>query len=235
MTLSNSVRAVLSRWYITVPGLLLSLAIAGITFTLIPPQYTSSGIAVLVQPKQPGLNPSNPLLNFNPSLNTTALIMVQALNTPEAASELGLTPGKESLTVKNVDSATVNGGSGGPFIYVTAQSSIPAKSADIVANVLDRARQDLTDRQSHLHVSPQSDIRLESVVDATVPKAMPGVPLAVSGVALILGLIVTIFVACAWDRWIVARVMRRSGVYASRAVDAVDKKWSPVRPLMPPP
>jgi capsular polysaccharide biosynthesis protein len=215
VTLPNLVRAVVRRWYITVPGLLLSLAIAGITFTLIPPQYTSSGVAVLVQPKEPGSNTYNPLLNFNSSLNTTALIMQQALNAPEAAIELGLTPGEDSFTVKNIDS--VGGGSGQPFISVAAQSSIPAKSAEIVTNVLDRARGELVARQSGLHVSSQNVIRLDNVVDATAPKVVPGVPLAVAGVALILGLAVTIFAACALDRWIVARVMRRrSAVHASR-------------------
>lgn len=214
MTLSNSIRAVVRRWYITVPGLLLSLVIAGIAFTLIPPQYTSSGIAVLVQPKEPGSKTYNPLLNFNSSLNTTALIMQQALNTPEAAIELGLTPGEDSFTVKNIDS----GGSGQPFIDVTAQSSIAAKSADIVANVLDRARDQLADRQSGLHVSSQNVIRLENVVAATTPKVVPGVPLAVAGVALMLGLTITIFAAVALDRWIAARVMRRrSAMHASRA------------------
>jgi hypothetical protein len=192
--------------------------IAGITFTLIPPQYTSSGIAVLVQPKQPGVHTYNPLLNFNSSLNTTAMITVQALNTPEAAIELGLTPGEDSVTVKNVDST--NASAGQPFIYVTAQSSISAKSADIVVNVLDRARQELAGRQSGLHVPSQDVIRLENVVDATAPEVVPGVPLAVAGVALMLGLTVTIFAACAWDRWIAAR-RRRSAVHASRATTII--------------
>jgi capsular polysaccharide biosynthesis protein len=192
--------------------------IAGITFTLIPPQYTSSGIAVLVQPTPPGSRTYNPLLNFNSSLNTTAMIIVQDLSTPDAAIELGLTPGEDSLTVTNVDSTNVHAGQ--PFIYVTAQSSISAKSADIVANVLDRARQELADRQSSLDVSSQNVIKLDNVVDATAPEVVPGVPLAVAGVALMLGLAVTIFAACAWDRWIAAR-RRRSLVRAPRATTIV--------------
>lgn len=214
MALSNSVRTVLSRWYIMIPGLILSLAIAAVTFARIPPQYTSSGLAVLVQSKQPGSNTDNPLLNFNPGLNTTALIIRQALDAPETAIELGLTPGEDTFTVKNVDRANSDSG---PFIYVTAQSSRPAKSADIVTSVLDRARRDLADRQNSLHVSSHNVIRLESVVDATAPKVVANVALAVSGVALMLGLIVTIFFACACDRWIVSRAMRRGRVHASRA------------------
>jgi hypothetical protein len=206
------------------------LAIAGITFTLIPPQYTTSGIAVLVQPKQPKLN--NPLLNFNASLNTTAIVVQQALNTPEVAVELGLTPGEDSFTVKTVDNVAA-GVAEQPLLYVTAQSSTPGKSADIVANVLDKARGELAAQQSSLHVSSQNVIKLESVVNATTPKApLIGKPLEVSGVALLLGLIVTIFVACALDRWIAARIMLPSGVRASRTMDAVAQKMGAQSPTI---
>jgi len=34
MTFGETVRALLTRWYIAVPGLLLSLALAGVTFVL---------------------------------------------------------------------------------------------------------------------------------------------------------------------------------------------------------
>jgi hypothetical protein len=65
VTLSKTMRVLLVRWYITAPGLLLSLAIAGVAFSLVPPQYRSDGTAVLVQLKPPGLNSANPLLTFD--------------------------------------------------------------------------------------------------------------------------------------------------------------------------
>jgi hypothetical protein len=97
------------------------LIIAGATFSLVPPQYESSGVAVLVPPKKPeaGLSSANPLLNFNPSLNMTALVMIQGLNSPSVTTELGLTPGEDSFSVKNVDDASVDGKAGQPLIYVT--------------------------------------------------------------------------------------------------------------------
>jgi capsular polysaccharide biosynthesis protein len=234
MTLSNTVRVLLIRWYITVPGLLLSLIIAGATFSLVPPQYTSSGVAVLVPPKKPeaGLSSANPLLNFNPSLNMTALVMIQGLNSPAVSTELGLTPGEDSFTVKNVNDASVDGKAGQPLIYVTAQSSIPEKSAAIVVSVVDMARQDLVDSQNDLRVSQRSGIRLVSVVAATPPKLVPGTRLVVSGVALMLGLIVTIIAACALSRFVLARRLGGRDALASRAVDDVDRKVIDCTPIV---
>jgi capsular polysaccharide biosynthesis protein len=133
---------------------------------------------VLMQPKPPGLNSANPLLTFNASLNTTALIVVQALNAPNVATELGLTAGKGTFTVKNAGSVAVGGGQEMPFISVTAQSPDPTTSADIVVRVMDRAKQELVDRQDALNVGTRNAIKLESVVDATPPKPVLGTSLA---------------------------------------------------------
>jgi capsular polysaccharide biosynthesis protein len=221
MTLSSTVRTLLRRWCITVPGLMLSLAIAGITFILIPPHYTSSGIAVLVQPKRPeSLTTANPLLAFDQSMDTSALMLAEALNTPAIGYGLGLTPGTDTFTVKNVGSADTGAGTNQPFVYVTARSSTPQKAADIVVDVMDMARQELADRQAALHVTRHNEISLESVVNATKPKLAPGVSLAVAGGALTLGIIMTIIVAYARDG-VLARRRRRIDQFAALALEDI--------------
>lgn len=224
MTLSSTVRTLLRRWYITVPGLMLSLAVAGITFSLIPPHYTSSGIAVLVQPKRPeSLETANPLLAFNESVDTSALMLAEALNTPAVGYDLGLTPGTDTFTVKNVGSADVGGGIAQPFLYVTAQSSTPEKTADIVLDVMNMARRELADRQAALHVTRQNEISLESVVDVTTPKLAPGVSLAAAGAALALGIVVTIIVAYVLDGVLAGR-RRRMDPFAALALEDIDPR-----------
>jgi capsular polysaccharide biosynthesis protein len=226
----------LVRWYITVPGLLLSLAIAGVAFSLFPPQYRSEGTAVLVQPKPPGLTSANPLLTFDASLNTTALIVVQALNAPEVAAELGLTAGRDTFTAKNAGSVAVSDGQQEPFISVTAQSGDPATSADIVVRVMDMAQRELVDRQNALNVSPRNAIKLQSVVDATPPKPVFSTSLAASAASLILGIIVTIMAARVWDylaarlsRRLVDRRIRRNGavVVPVEDIDRSPVSWPP--------
>lgn len=221
MTLSSTVRTLLRRWCITVPGLMLSLAIAGITFILIPPHYTSSGIAVLVQPNRPeSLTTDNPLLAFDESVDTSALLLAEALNTPAVGYDLGLKPGTDTFTVKNVGSADTGGGTSQPFIYVTARSSTPEKTADIVADVMDLARQELADRQAALHVTRRNEISLESVVDATKPKLAPGVSFAAAGGALTLGITMTIIVAYVRDGVLAGR-RRRIDQFAALALEDI--------------
>jgi capsular polysaccharide biosynthesis protein len=221
MTLSSTVRTLLRRWCITVPGLMLSLAIAGITFILIPPHYTSSGIAVLVQPNRPeSLTTDNPLLAFDESVDTSALMLAESLNTPAVGYDLGLTPGRDTFTVKNVGSADTGGGIDQPFIYVTAQSSTPEKTAGIVADVMDLARQELADRQAALHVTQRNEISLENVVYPTTPKLAPDMSLAAAGAALTLGIIMTIIVAYVRDGALAGR-RRRIDPFAALASEDI--------------
>lgn len=198
MSLSTILRAVLRSWYVTVPGLLVSLAIAATAFSLIPTQYTSNGVAVLVQQKKPlPASSANPLLAGDGSLNTTNLTLVEALNTAAVKQQLGVADGgADSYSVTNVGSASVADGTDHPFLYITARSTDAQRSADIVASVLNQARRELSSRQTEVRVPQQNQIKLQSVVDATAPKAVLVTKFAVSGAALALGLIITCLVAC---------------------------------------
>jgi hypothetical protein len=197
MKLSVILRAVRDRWYITVSGLLLSFVVAGAVFSLIPAQYTSTGVAVLVQQKKfASSSASNPLLAGDGGLNTTTLTLVQALNAPVVKQQFGLTDGIDTFSVTNVDSAAVADGTDHPFLYITSQSTSAQRSADIVADVVSKARQELSTRQSAFHVAPQNQIKLESVVEATTPKAVVVKKFAISGAVLSLALIATCIAAC---------------------------------------
>jgi hypothetical protein len=218
MRLSVILRAMLGRWYVTVSGLLLAILMAGVVFSLIPTQYSSTGVAVLVQQKKfASASTGNPLLAGDGGLNTTTLTLVQALNAPVVKQQFGLTDGVDTFTVTNVDSAAVADGTDHPFLYVTSQSTSAQRSADIVADVVSKARQELSTRQYALHVAPQNQIKLESVVDATTPKAVMVEKFAIAGVALSLALIATCIAACVCDSVGLARQARRLDGPAPRA------------------
>jgi hypothetical protein len=188
---------VLRSWYVTVPGVLVSLIVAGAVFGLVPVQYTSSGVAVLVQQKKPlAASAANPLLAGDGSLNTTALTLIEALTTGAVEQRLGVPDGgSDTYTVTNVGSSTVADGADHPFLYITARSDDAQRSADIVAGVLEQARQELSTRQSDVRVRQQNQIKLQSVVDPTTPKAVLVTRFAFSATALVLGLILTCIAA----------------------------------------
>lgn len=218
MTFASTFRVLLARWYITIPGLLLSLALAGLTFLAVPPQYSSNAVAVLVQPKLHGKDPTtNPFLTFDSSLSTTALIIVQALDTPETAASIGLSPGGDSYTVKDVGTIDVGDQVVQPFIYIKSQASTEQAAVDIVNNVLDLASQDLLDRQKDNKVLPQNLIKLNDVVGTSPPKPVLGIALAAAGGALLLVLLATTLLAFRADK---AAAKRRAQA-AAAAPDAL--------------
>jgi hypothetical protein len=96
------------------------------------------------------------------------------------------------------------------LIYVSALSPSPERSVEIVDRVLDRARQELAAQQNSLRVPKQTSIHMESFVDATPPKLNPGASIAVTGVVLLLGLVITATVACVADRCILTHRARRA-------------------------
>jgi hypothetical protein len=221
MTLRSTFRVLLLKWYITIPGLLLSLALAGATFVLAPPQYSSNAIAVLVQPKLTGKDApanANPLLNFDNSLSTTALILVQALDTPEAAASIGLYPGGDSYTIKDVGDVQVGDQIVQPFIYIKSEASTPDGAATIVDGVLGMAAQDLQDRQRSLKVLQQNYVKLDDVVPPSPPQPVLGIALGATGAALILGLIAT----WGFAMWSERRSERRRARQESEAAEAAE-------------
>jgi capsular polysaccharide biosynthesis protein len=199
MTFSELIRIVRSRWYAMIAGLIFSVAIAGVACSFVPPVYTSSGAALLMEPRQ---RPSvNPLLNFDSGLTMTSSILVQALNAPDVAKRLQHYPG-DSYTAKNVDSSSPGQQ---PIIYVTTRSRTPEGSVELVSNVLGMASQNLVDRQRELRLLTTRYIKLESLVAPTDPKFVVGPPALVAGVVFVLGLTVTVVLVLVLERRVVAR------------------------------
>ena len=224
MTLQRGMRVLLARWYVTIPGLLMSLAMAGIVLILVPPMYTSSGVAILVQAKQVGANATNPLLNFDASLSTTSSILVQSLSSPGLANQINRSSG-DSFTVKNSSSNGNDPGSQ-PFIYVTTQSPTAEQSVEMVDLVLGFARQDLLDRQQGLRVLPGRYIKLVNVVSGTPPRRVLGRQLVAPGAVAILSIVVTIAVALLGETLAAARRQRSASQSAEERFADKAAGWS---------
>lgn len=228
MSSSTILRTALRRWYITAPGILLSLIIASTLFSSMPAQYTSSGIAVLVRQNNPTAPYAiNPVLGNDGGFTTATLTLVQALDTPIVKAELGLREGVDNFTISNLGKSPAAAGGDHPFLYITTQSSTPQRTTEIVADVIAVAGQKLTELQNESHVRPQNQIRVESIVDATPPKAVMNKLFAVTGAVLILGIIITCIVACAWDRIIVAQKKREMHRSAAAVTENADSRARP--------
>lgn len=149
---------------------------------------------------------------------------MQALDTPTVKAELGLKKGVDDFTINNVGKAAAASGGDRPFLYITTQSSSPQKSTEIVDDVIAAARQKLTELQNDSNVRPQNQIRVESVVDATPPVAVMNIVYGATGAALLLCIVVTCFVAYAWDTIVVAGRKRYAHRSVSRAKEHRDSR-----------
>jgi len=241
MSLWDTIRVLIRRWHITVPGLLLACALAGVAVAVVPPSYESTGMAILVQPKQPNRNTSNPFLAFDPSLNTTAQILIGALNSPGVAASVGAVQGVDTFTVSDSDGQNAADYQvTRPFLYVTVNSPSPQRSVSIVTTLLDHARQTLVDNQRNLGVSPQKYIRFQDLVTASAPKLVMKQTLLAACVALLVGLIGTLLVVFGYESYLTDRAARRAaemeaGYLAWRIAEgdrAVEAAMLPPRSLL---
>lgn len=219
MTLRGVLGILLSRWYVVIVGVLLSVLLAGFVCALVPVQYTSSGVAVLLQPRRTdrGAN-SNALLDFDSSLSTTALIIVQDLNTSQTAALLGLRSGTESYTIQQA-SADDSGASGQvvqPFISAKSKAATAERSLEIIDGLFGQARDDLIGQQKDLRVLPKDYIRLQELGYTSTPQRVMTTVAAATGAALLIGLCLTFASALLLD----LRERRRTARRRARAPSA---------------
>jgi hypothetical protein len=212
----RTVLVLFRRWYVTMPAFLLAVGMALMVYSSVPVRYVSTAALVLTVPPTGGsLMPSpnhqpmvtNPLLNFDQGLSMAATILIQALGTPEMATELGAPPGG-STTYR-----ITNGGTNpelltaGPFVFIAGEAAAAAPAQDIVRRVIDRAKLELAARQRELDAPESTYLTISVVVAPTTAEAQGGSRMRAGAAALALGLIASLAagfamesIAAAWRR-----------------------------------
>lgn len=163
------------------PVVVLGLGVAALVFVLTPVTYVSSSLLVLTTPSAGGLEDpnrpgwtTNPLLQFNDGLKTTAAILIQAAGTDQALGRMGAGKGSPAKVV--INDGTSNGkvmtaSQTGPFIFVQVTSTREGSVEGIVRNAEQYLRDDLVNRQRTLGAPKQTYLMLTEVVPASAPTA----------------------------------------------------------------
>lgn len=208
------------RAVVALPVLGVATILAAVAYLLVPTYHVSSAAMVLTTPTGGGtLSPkptgdrTNPLLQFNDSLRTTASILILAMNTPETAAQLGIRPnGDTKITVNdghtNPDLLAV--ANNGPFVYIEVRSQSPAASRNIVLEAEQIVRDKLTQRQIALR-APKSTYITVTEVAAPVTKAKRTMKLGAAAGALGMVIVFGLGVAYTVDRVRQDRRARRRG------------------------
>jgi hypothetical protein len=177
----KTVLGIARRPFISLPIFGLALIMGGVAYLVSPTHYVSSGYMVLTTPTSGGVvDPSkaawstNPLLQFNDGLKTTAAILIQAISTPESLKQLGAGPGggaKITVNDGSSNSALTSTSSTGPFIFVQVDGTSPAGIRDMVLRTENKIRDDLNQRQRELNAPKATYLLLTDVVTPGEPVA----------------------------------------------------------------
>ncbi|TDC05025.1 hypothetical protein E1267_20770 [Nonomuraea longispora] len=164
------------------PVAVVAIGLALAAYFLVPSRYVSTASMVLTVPATGGtletgpqqrLGLTNPLLQFNDALRTTAGILILSTNTPEVAAELGVT--EDGPTVLTVNDGRTNPdllgiSTNGPFVYVEVESTSPAVVTEVMRKAKLRIRVELAKRQTALGAPVSTHIGILDVMPASAPR-----------------------------------------------------------------
>lgn len=222
------------RWYVVLPALLASLGAATMVYLSTPVYYVSHSVIVLAtSPVGSSVSTDrsgppalvNPLLNYDYGLSTSASIIIQSLNSPEMAAELGVVPQGESAYKVSNGSTNPELLVSGPFIFIDGESRDPAAARALVQKVAKRVARELAARQKDLEAPPQTYVTANVVVAPTVGESKGGSRGRAGAAAVGIGLIISVASGFASDsvatRWAQRRRDRndlaKSGAASRRA------------------
>jgi len=203
----NAIVGLMRRKAVGIPIIMLSVLAGALVFLATPVDYMSSTTMVLTTPASGGTlsqDPqrptglTNPLLNFDNGLKTTSAILIQAMNTPEVAKELGVAGGPTKLTVDDGSTNPNLLDTNGPFVYIVGVSTSPSAAKNIVVMAQARMRTDLIERQRALNAPPITFITMVDVVSPSAPTVTEAKKFKLGGVALavvFLGALTTAYTA----------------------------------------
>ncbi|MFD0468227.1 hypothetical protein ACFQ0B_07820 [Nonomuraea thailandensis] len=201
------------------PVAVAAIGLALAAYFLMPSRYVSTASMVLTVPatggtletepaSKPGL--TNPLLQFNDALRTTAGILILATNTIDVYKEIGAPEsGPTVVTINdgrtNPDLLSIS--TNGPFIYVEVEGDDPATVREVMRKAQLRVRLELARRQTALDAPISTHIGIMDVMPASGPRAALGDRLLYAAFGGVFGLIAGIGVAYGVQRvrWARAR------------------------------
>ncbi|WP_113702598.1 hypothetical protein [Nonomuraea lactucae] len=181
------------------PIIALAVVAAVAAFLAVPARYTASVILLLtapgnalIPPNDPGVPPgrTNPLLQDNAGLRTTAATLILATGTPEVLARLGASKdGPDKLVIDGGATNPALFGTDGPFLSIVAESRTAAGARALVERAQRRVQEELTAKQRELRAPAVSYITTMNVTPPSTPERRIGDKVQAAGVAFALALV----------------------------------------------
>lgn len=190
----------LRRRWVTIPAVLMALALGSVAYVATPKTYVSSTTMVLTTTEFGGTESgdpaapkdlTNPLLNFTDSLRTTSAILIQAMNGKAVAAQLGV----HKPTKLVVDDGRSNPellGLDGPFLFILVRSTSPDETSTILAKAQVKMRETLSEWQNSLGAPRKTYVALVDVVPPDLPEIDRSRAIKLGLIASIFGFVLTV-------------------------------------------
>ncbi|MFJ9832796.1 Wzz/FepE/Etk N-terminal domain-containing protein [Streptomyces sp. NPDC101169] len=187
MDLAEIFRVMRRRWYVLLPGLLLTAALAAGVALVVPVTYQSqSTVALLNSQKATVAYDGNPFLSTQTSLTGMADSLARNLNSDGSLRELKSRGAKGTFEAKLADNAQ------GPLMWLTVTGTDKAAvlSSDRILTAFAEERLDQFQKQQS--VAPKAMIRMTTIVPPQNPVAQTKTRLEYLVMAGALGLVLSL-------------------------------------------
>ena len=188
MNFADTLRGLVRRWYIVIPGILVTAAIALGAWLAIPTGYQRSATQLLL----PGANSmpagANPYL-FLGGLSPAADVLVRAIGAKNVLNEVVKKyPGVQIEISRDTTTA-------GPIILITVTAGSDAAAGEVLGLLIDRTSTVLDEFQQAENIPAQNRVSVIPVtVDRTSTLQQRSRVLGASGAAIV-GLVLTLLIA----------------------------------------
>ncbi|MEU2775362.1 Wzz/FepE/Etk N-terminal domain-containing protein [Streptomyces sp. NPDC007162] len=187
MDLAEIFRVLRRRWYVLLPGLLLTAGLVFGVTVLVPVTYQSQSTVVLLNSQKATLAyDGNPFLSTQTSLTGMADSLARNLNSDDSLRDLKARGAKGTFAAKLADNAQ------GPLLWLTVTGTDKASvlSSDRILTAYAKERLDQFQKQQS--VAPKAMIRMTTIVPPQNPAAQTKTRLEYMVMAGALGLVLTL-------------------------------------------
>ena len=221
------------RWWVVVPGLLITAVVAVVAFNSITPTYQAHGTVVFYAPgklqlPEPNADPasavrSNPFLGFDGSVGVTSEIVARSVVAPSVIRSITSRGASRSFTVEPDLNAR------GPILQLTATAPTRAGSVAILDRGIAAMNGALAQQQTAVGASKDTWVQMATVrADRTPTLVTSGRAKTVAAI-VVLGVALSIAAAFALDA--ILRARRRTVDEGLRTIAVSPPPVAPTRSL----
>lgn len=216
MDLWTAIKVVLRRWYLVVPAIIITIVVAGLATSRLTPVYSASG-SVMFSASNQRFYPTdddervesvNPLEEFTQSLQTTAQLVGDKLNSDEVRERFK----KEGLNSTYKVAAPYDPTR--TVLAPTVEFSVEDTDPDVVLDTINalqaEAKTQLDALQTQAGARPELFIQSRPLITPVDATREDGMKLRVAGIVVLLGLALALSLAFMAESVISSRSTRRA-------------------------